>query len=755
MAPYFRHTSGSSKIHWSEWDDLCLKNLFEPEQASIDHLPIREQLKYYKKRDLLKTKFYNIRLKCWGLKAPNLVRDRILETDGGGKTSIAFPGNQNSNRKFSSNMDEDFYEDGVKEFKDPKSSVCYQKFKQKLETSPRLEKKVGATANKMSDSKVSQYKAWVEQRMALKSDFDEMLNFEKMSFQPQLNPLQVLVAQRFLEWKYPSKEFETPAEEKSKSDSLRRIRSPRIDRPLPDLYKNLEEYINLNGIRWFDLFNQIDREKSWELTTDKILSLLKSLGAHVTKGDADDFLNFFDPLGTGKVTYKDLITKRSACKVEERRSKAGTRIEVMNSTDEKVDHFNNNSLKNSTASGIQLKKYMMSPTLDSLAGLIDNSSDRNVAVFAMYENDPRLYKQELIRSSRLNSKRTSRASTMTSKDYLLLPEKTNMTEKNEKESFGSRKSSISTPRYRKLPSRLQPIGKETPLSEGPYIRSSMTNKTETPLDADFIEPKTETLVSKRPSTKSRIKIDKQFREQTFTSLKPEKSESSEFLKFRKKCWQDYIKVKKLFADKGLVMSVEALERALLFPREKTKAQLKRSVAVPREADIQLKLQKPGKQSENSANFSEESSTSLNGSVKFEESDGLNSRPSLTSGATTNKDIRASDLSSSDYRIRPPAKNQHFDPRFQYPKNKRPATHGTFDNLSTGPALIKPKTDCWMTFDEYVTFCGKTAPKFHKIGPVNHEAFWPGCMLDKLALPFTGRERSVDNLFTHVKQSQTF
>ena len=575
MAPYFRHTSGSSKIHWSEWDDLCVDKLFDPEEASIEHLPIREQLKYYKKRNLKKAKFYNIRVKCWGSNAPNLIRDRILETDGGGKKSCVNYGKGSSTQYFPSCLDDDYCEDGVKEFKDPKSSLCFAKSQQQVTSAPKSDLKFGVNSLKGSESKVSTYNTWVQQRMALRTEFDEMLNFEKMSCRPQLNTLQVLVARRFLEWKYPSKEMETPVEESGASSSLKQLRSPRIDRPLPDLYKNLEEYVSLNGIRWFDLFTQIDREKSWDLTTDKILSLLHSLGAHVTKADADDFVNFFDPSGTGKVSYKDLTTTRSLCKVEERRSRAQISSKVSKSDEKFVQ--NEGNLGNVAAKGRHyLKKYMTSPTSEPLATLRDKvTDDGNVAVFAMYENDPNLYKQELVRSSRVNSKRSSRASSMFSKDYLLIPEKTSLTEKR---SVGSRNSSsISTPRYKKLPSRLQPIGKETPFSESQFIRSSTTNKVETPFEADCIEPKTETLVSNTESAKNQTKLDKQFREQTFTSLKSKKSEDSDFLKFRKKCWQDYIKAKKLFEEKGLVMSEEALERALLFPREKTNAQLKKAV----------------------------------------------------------------------------------------------------------------------------------------------------------------------------------
>ena len=48
----------------STLSDYCLRWLFDPTRR--DHLPIEEQLQYYKQRDLRKVKVYKIAAKLWG-----------------------------------------------------------------------------------------------------------------------------------------------------------------------------------------------------------------------------------------------------------------------------------------------------------------------------------------------------------------------------------------------------------------------------------------------------------------------------------------------------------------------------------------------------------------------------------------------------------------------------------------------------------------------------------------------------------------
>ena len=71
----------SPGIPCDQWDDFCLRQLFDPKY--IDHLPVADQLKYYKRRNLAKSKLYNTARKVWGDRHLGS-RWRHIETSGGG-----------------------------------------------------------------------------------------------------------------------------------------------------------------------------------------------------------------------------------------------------------------------------------------------------------------------------------------------------------------------------------------------------------------------------------------------------------------------------------------------------------------------------------------------------------------------------------------------------------------------------------------------------------------------------------------------
>ena len=58
----------------STLSDYCLKWLFDPHRR--DHLPIEEQLQYYRQRDLRKVKVYKLATSLWG--APESRKRRII-----------------------------------------------------------------------------------------------------------------------------------------------------------------------------------------------------------------------------------------------------------------------------------------------------------------------------------------------------------------------------------------------------------------------------------------------------------------------------------------------------------------------------------------------------------------------------------------------------------------------------------------------------------------------------------------------------
>jgi hypothetical protein len=79
-------------------------------------------------------------------------------------------------------------------------------------------------------------------------------------------------------------------------------------------------------------------------------------------------------------------------------------------------------------------------------------------------------------------------------------------------------------------------------------------------------------------------------------------------------------------------------------------------------------------------------------------------------------------------------------------------------LSTGRTRIAPKTDCWMTFDEYIQFAMHHQPLFpykHQ-KPSDSSVFWPGALLDKLRLCLDTNKKTctVGNIFQPIEIGQT-
>ena len=770
----FRYTNGNAQIHWSQWDSTGLKTLFEPEKGSdISHLPISEQLRYYKKPNLLKTKLFNISRRCWGANAPNIVRTRAALA----RDDLPSQTEDSKLKQIQSGSSHDICEDHIREFVDQNSSENFSINRQSVQHQNVAQKSISNFNVEIEQAKREEnYQKWIKNRMQLRKDIDNIVNYEEMARRPDKTPLQALVAQRFMEWKFPTHAANTPRRKLTKAESDSEEELPTIERPIPELYNSLEQYLKLNSLRWVDLFAKIDREKSWELDSDNIKNLLDDIGARVSKSEVHDFVSFFDERGKGKLSYKDLMSKRNALSANEKRK----RITGFNSrkrdndvrkprlnhrklildTNCKSRQSNNEFLETENSEGI--KSYQNDkPRKGSKKTECATIGDKNVAVFAAYEDDPNLYKMELLTLKNIHS-RTSKNSHRKSIQSVKLSVFSNDSNRQANRKITTQKDheevekreKVLRPLYQKLPKKLQPVSKTSYENTGKLkvISDSKLASENWP----FYPGNVETTSNMEKNTQ-KVKLEKleskRYREVTFTSLNSEAANNNDVhLAFRKRCWEDFNKIKVMFEEKGIIMSEKALERALLYPREKTEAQLNRIVKIPRRQEIPAELQAT-KQTTINLDDSQDSlvlpkkSQSQTSELKTESNVDLNSASKLGHYYTPKT---ASDIESEDYRLTKPKRlGQHFNPYYLYPKQKRPSSFGGVEELSTGTKLIKPKTDCWMTFDEYVQFCKGLNTRDQFISAPNKDAFWPGYMLDKLALAFTGKEKTSDSIFQTI------
>ena len=146
----------------------CLQWLFDP--TRIDHLPIEDQLKLYKSRDLAEVKTYKYATKIWG--AP-LSRKRVIVAppmEHRGKSVDSFESTQITARL------------------DTKRSILDQ-----------IQPKSEVPTKSSEKENLSDYKKWIAERKKFRKDLDGMgLSIEYLSRKSDLSRVERSVLKRML-----------------------------------------------------------------------------------------------------------------------------------------------------------------------------------------------------------------------------------------------------------------------------------------------------------------------------------------------------------------------------------------------------------------------------------------------------------------------------------------------------------------------------------------------------------------------------
>ena len=159
---------------WQSWQTYNFEWLFDPER--FDHLPIEEQLKLYKHRDLKHTKIYKIAARIWG--AP-LSRKRKI---------VAPPMNTT-------------WEQG------PLSTgIKAQQINSELKPTKAIRKQqTSADHEEMSNkNNIKSYNKWMNDRKKFRANLDNMgLNEEWLARKPDKTALEHRVLRRMIEERNP------------------------------------------------------------------------------------------------------------------------------------------------------------------------------------------------------------------------------------------------------------------------------------------------------------------------------------------------------------------------------------------------------------------------------------------------------------------------------------------------------------------------------------------------------------------------
>ncbi|CAH1783951.1 unnamed protein product, partial [Owenia fusiformis] len=163
--------------------------------------------------------------------------------------------------------------------------------------------------------------------------------------------------------------------------------------------------------------------------------------------------------------------------------------------------------------------------------------------------------------------------------------------------------------------------------------------------------------------------------------------------FRQLKLKEYHAITKLCQDSHIELSEQLLQKVLLYPPELTHKELKKRIKQPGDELLSSKFADPPKKPK------------------------------------TPIEIRHKDKVK-----RSKTGKLLMDTRYAYPQQHSIANHGTKVTLPHGKVVIRRKTDCWMTFEEYDRLTKHLAIRYQQLhGRVQENVFWPGHLLDKLRL----------------------
>ncbi|XP_038047773.1 EF-hand calcium-binding domain-containing protein 12-like isoform X2 [Patiria miniata] len=279
--------------------DFGLRWLFNPN--SSEFLPIHEQLKQYKTRDLAKTKTYATATKLWGL-SRSRKRVFIAPPMGG------HPGKDVNVRQANTKL---------KPLDTPKT----QNVKNKDWALSELEKI--AAHDKEIEETSSEYKAWLEDRMKLRDGLENLgLSEEWLRNKPDPSPLEQRVVDRMREERLRKqlvrKKGQDPTTIKLEVPTGEPI-TPGIRRPPPEAMAIIAKYLTARRHRLIDLFARADKDKSWTLTRMEFQRCIKEAGIPISSQLLSDLLESLDQDSNDVIDYREFVRGMKDFRIDERK----------------------------------------------------------------------------------------------------------------------------------------------------------------------------------------------------------------------------------------------------------------------------------------------------------------------------------------------------------------------------------------------------------------------------------------------------
>ncbi|KAJ8047403.1 EF-hand calcium-binding domain-containing protein 12 [Holothuria leucospilota] len=279
-----------------EWSDFGLKRLFNPE--SHEFLPIEDQLKLYKARDLHKSKVFATAKRIWG---STKVRNRVF---------IAPP------------MKDVVMKDVEVKLLSSPLKLAEAGHRER----PTEERRILSEQEKMElhqkelNQKMEDYKKWLKYRMELRNGLEDMGNQEKwLQSKPDMTALEQKVLERIIKRKMEKLEKN---DNQIVASLVVPSRSPQPDlvHDLPEAIKVIGQHLSQRRLRIVDLFTQADKDKSWTITRQEFRNCIKEAGIPISDVLLDELIDNLDKDANEEIDFREFVDGIKLYKLEERRN---------------------------------------------------------------------------------------------------------------------------------------------------------------------------------------------------------------------------------------------------------------------------------------------------------------------------------------------------------------------------------------------------------------------------------------------------
>ncbi|XP_071491417.1 EF-hand calcium-binding domain-containing protein 12-like [Diadema antillarum] len=285
------------------WADFGLRRLFNPQ--STEFLPMEEQLKLYKHRDLSATKKFSLAARVFG--HPRIrKRIHVAPKMGDGTGVERHVGTQRATAELRPQGD----------------------------GRPRLEP-IGAQGTVLTrrdkeimhdmevQERMSEYKSWLHDRMALRAGLESMgLKESWLKAKPNLTSLEQRVLAQLEEARRTAEALKLKVKEKKQVKMKKEAKTDEDElKPQPEGMTILADYLSTNKVRLLDLFKRADKDKSWAITREEFRKVIKEAKIPISDELLNEMMDTLDEDDNLEVDYREFVQGMERYQLEERKRK--------------------------------------------------------------------------------------------------------------------------------------------------------------------------------------------------------------------------------------------------------------------------------------------------------------------------------------------------------------------------------------------------------------------------------------------------